>query len=393
MPYSIAIAGCGVAGLTAAILLARQGHRVTLFEQSAHVGPLGAGILLQPSGQLVLQEMGLLERIAASAERIDRLHAITHRGHTLIDLPYSAVALGMHAYGLHRGDLFMLLHAELVTAGVVLQLCSRIVRFAESASDVELFDAQDASRGRFDCLLAADGARSQLRHASALPASVFEYPHGVLWALGSCPAIAHKLYQVTRGTSLLCGLLPMGLNRCSFFWSLEKRHQDALFARDFSAWKNEVIAFIPESESIVSPLRSFEDLRYTTYLHVRMPRWHTSRFLLLGDAAHAMSPHLGQGINLALLDGFTLAHAFATAGSIPDAFTLYSHLRRAHIRYYAAVTYFLSPFFQSRGVVKGWGRDFFLPLIPHLPLAGPQTLLTMTGLKRSYFGGMLRLPI
>ena len=175
----------------------------------------------------------------------------------------------------------------------------------------------------------------------------------------------------------------MGLNRCSFFWSLEKRQKDALFASDFNTWKQEAIAFIPPCQSILAPLQSFHELPYTTYLHVRMPRWHTGRFLLLGDAAHAMSPHLGQGINLALLDGFTLAHAFTAAATLPEIFVLYSRLRRAHIRYYAAITYFLSPFFQSRGIIKGWGRDLFLPLIPHLPIIRRQTLLTMSGLKRS----------
>ncbi len=85
MPYTIAIAGCGVAGLTAALLLARKGHSVALFEQSPTIGPAGAGILLQPSGQLVLGRLGLLEQVTQNAETIERLHAITHRGKTLID--------------------------------------------------------------------------------------------------------------------------------------------------------------------------------------------------------------------------------------------------------------------------------------------------------------------
>ncbi|HEX4796651.1 MAG TPA: NAD(P)-binding protein [Humisphaera sp.] len=88
MIKSIAIAGCGVAGLTAAMLLARQGHRVSLFEQCPEVGPAGAGVLLQPSGQLVLARLGLLDRVVARAQRIDHLHALTHRGNTLVDLPY-----------------------------------------------------------------------------------------------------------------------------------------------------------------------------------------------------------------------------------------------------------------------------------------------------------------
>src|SRR5712691_10882773 len=61
-PYRVGIIGLGVAGATAAHLLAKAGHVVTLFERAQRVGPVGAGVLLQPSGQLVLKDLGLLER-------------------------------------------------------------------------------------------------------------------------------------------------------------------------------------------------------------------------------------------------------------------------------------------------------------------------------------------
>ena len=162
MSYSIAIAGCGVAGLTAGLLLARQGHQVSLFEQSSKLGPTGAGVLLQPSGQIVLAHLGLLDRVVERAERIERLHAITHTGRALIDLPYGELAEGMCAYGLHRGDLFSVLHAEAVAAGVKIVLDSRIVKFVNREDGVEVINHRDGSCGSFDFLIAADGARSAL---------------------------------------------------------------------------------------------------------------------------------------------------------------------------------------------------------------------------------------
>ncbi len=394
MPYSIAIAGCGVAGLTAALLLARQGHSVSLFEQSPTVGPAGAGILLQPSGQLVLERLGLLEQVTQNAEPIDHLHAITHRGKTLIDLPYAKAGAGLRAFGLHRGDLFTVLHRAVVEAGtsapgfrpgatprVNLQLDTRITRFTQQPGHIEIFDQTDASRGRFDFLLACDGSRSILREASGLAARIHEYFHGALWALGKSSVVRNKLFQVTRGTHQLCGLLPMGQDRCSLFWLLRKDQKDALFGQPFGAWKQSVIALVPQAQELLSTLHSFDDTRFTTYLHVRMPRWHTGRLLLLGDAAHAMSPHLGQGINLGLLDGLTLAHALEQSATPQAAFARYETLRRPHTNYYATITGLLTPFFQNRGVVKGFLRDLFLPLLPHTPWVAGQMLLTMTGLK------------
>jgi 2-polyprenyl-6-methoxyphenol hydroxylase-like FAD-dependent oxidoreductase len=77
--YRVGVVGMGVAGATIASLMARSGHDVTLFERVPRVGPMGAGILLQPSGQWVLDRLGLLDRVAEHAETIEELHAITNR--------------------------------------------------------------------------------------------------------------------------------------------------------------------------------------------------------------------------------------------------------------------------------------------------------------------------
>jgi len=392
MPYTIAIAGCGVAGLTAGLALARSGHRVTLFEQSTQVGPIGAGVLLQPSGQLVLAELGLLEQVTGHAEPIERLSARTHRGHTLIDLPYRHRPSEPCAYGLHRGDLFAALHAAVIEAGASIVLAAPIHRFAEEVNHVELFDSSGASRGTFDVLLAADGSRSSLRDASKLPVMKYAYPHGALWAVGRSDAVRGKLRQASRGSRQLAGFLPLGEGRCSLFWSLECRQLDALHAAGLDAWKQDVLRLMPEAAEMLSQIESFEQTRFATYLHVMMRRWHTSRMMLLGDAAHSMSPHLGQGINLALLDGLTIAGALNTTRSILEAFELHSQLRRAHVRFYSTMTFALSPFFQSRGFLKGLARDVGLPILPRIPTLRRQMVLTMSGMKRSVLGGTLTLP-
>jgi 2-polyprenyl-6-methoxyphenol hydroxylase-like FAD-dependent oxidoreductase len=392
MRYSIAIAGCGVAGLTAGLALARSGHRVTLFEQSLTVGPVGAGVLLQPSGQLVLAELGLLERVISRAEPIERLSARTHRGHTLIDLPYRHRAFDRTAYGLHRGDLFAALHSAVFEAGADIVLAAPIHRFVEQADHVDLFDATGASRGTFDLLLAADGSRSRLREASKLPLIKYAYPHGALWAVGRSDVVRNKLLQASRGSKQLVGLLPLGEGRCSLFWSLECRQHDALLTAGIDAWKQDVLRLMPEAAEMLSQIESFEQMRFTTYMHVMMRRWHTSRTMLLGDAGHSMSPHLGQGVNLALLDGLTIAAALNATRSIQDALKLHSKLRRAHIRFYSMMTFALSPFFQSRGLLKGLARDIGLPILPKIPILHGQMVLTMSGMKRSLLGGALKLP-
>ena len=90
---------------------------------------------------------------------------------------------------------------------------------------------------------------------------------------------------------------------------------------------------------------------------------HPSSFVLIGDAGHAMSPHLGQGVNLALIDAWTLAGCVDREQRCEQALASYARARRRHLRFYAAMTMALSPFFQADGRLLGLARDTGLPLV------------------------------
>src|SRR5688500_3271156 len=111
MSLRVGVIGCGTAGAAAAILLARAGCTVTVLERVAEPGPVGAGIMIQPTGQAVLAQLGLLDDIVARGARIDRLWFRTHTGRTLVDLRYAAVNRAWFGIGLHRGVLFEALYA------------------------------------------------------------------------------------------------------------------------------------------------------------------------------------------------------------------------------------------------------------------------------------------
>ena len=388
-PYRIGVVGFGVAGATSAHLLARAGHDVSIFERSRSVGPVGAGVLLQPSGQMVLSRLGLLEEVVARAEPIHELHALTHRGRNLIRLPYAEIGPDVKAYGLHRGDLFAVLHRAVRGVGVVEQLGCEIVSYHERPDCVVAIDSDGREHGPFDFLIAADGSRSALRRSSGLCRWSHEYQFGALWSIGESTAISGKLHQVVRGSKQLLGLLPMGNGRCSLFWSLRHDQKDALWSLGFDAWRASVLNLCPLAEEMLSRLRSFDEVAYTRYQHVWMKRWHTQRVLFLGDAAHAMSPHLGQGINLALIDALSFAIRLAQADGFRAAFGSHERDRRSHVRFYGTLTLALTPFFQSNGFIKGLGRDVALPILTHLPWVRGQMILSMAGLKGGFTRGRI----
>ncbi len=382
--YRVAICGCGIAGTTAAFLLAEQGHDVVLFEQAPKCGPVGAGILLQPSGQAVLEQLGLLEKVAANSATLRCLHAVTARGRQLVQLPYAELGDDVHALGVHRGHLFHVLHQRCLAAGVSIREDHKIQRRWAVKHDVFVADAREKRHGPFDFVIAADGSRSQLRTTCGLHVWTRPYRYAALWFVGTNHQITDKLYQVVRGAGVLVGLLPTGNDRCSLFWGVREDQWSRLREQSLVSWKHDVIELCPAAAETLDEINSFADLTFATYQQVWMPRWHDDHTVFLGDAAHAMSPHLGQGVNFALIDAFTFATALNNSHSPVEAFRGYECQRRRTVQFYWRITRFLTPFFQSDGIIRGWGRDVFLPMMPRVPWLRRQMLRTMAGLKSSW---------
>ena len=196
--------------------------------------------------------------------------------------------------------------------------------------------------------------------------------------------------MVERNRKLL-GLLPLGDGLVSMYWGLPVRDFERVRRAGLDALKRDILAFAPESAPVLNFIHDFEQFLFTNYRHVHVRPWHDDRVLLIGDAAHAMSPHLGQGINLALVDSWRLAESLRTSATPVAAFRRFRRQRRAHVRYYATITYLLSPFFQSDWGILGWGRDWTLPLLPYIPFVRRQMLMTVCGLKGGFFRGKIEL--
>lgn len=365
--YQIGIVGGGIAGTAAAVYLSRAGHRVTLFERAPVLGPIGAGILLQPSGQEALATLGLLDAVIARSEPIAELLAEQVSGRRLIRLPYAAADPSWTGYGVARGLLFSTL-LDACRAAEVEIVPDVAVAGYETTPEGAFLNAQSGERlGPFDFVLGADGSRSALRHAAGLDGRSREYDFGAMWAMGSCAAVTGHLYQVVRGTKVLIGILPLGLGRASLFWGDRREGTEAIRQGSFAAFREKVLALAPKAEQIFEEFQSFEQAAFTTYVHVACPRWSAERLLLIGDAAHAMSPHLGQGANLALADAEAFSRLLAETGDFPQSCAHFEAERRPPVLYLSRLSRFLTPFFQSGSRILGLGRDVALPILTAIP--------------------------
>ncbi|MFN8901968.1 MAG: FAD-dependent oxidoreductase, partial [Lysobacteraceae bacterium] len=187
----IAIVGYGTAGQALAALLARDGHRLQVFEQAEAPRPVGAGFLLQPTGLGALWQMGLLDAVMAHGQRIDRLFGDTPRGdnhRAVMDMRYAGLDARLFGWGLQRGALFEALRAAWPDHGRI----TTGTRIERAEDDGSLVDARGQRHGPFDLVIAADGAHSALRQSTLGVASMDAvYPWGALWCLCEDRGWAH----------------------------------------------------------------------------------------------------------------------------------------------------------------------------------------------------------
>jgi 2-polyprenyl-6-methoxyphenol hydroxylase-like FAD-dependent oxidoreductase len=394
-PLDVGVIGCGTAGPAAALLLARRGHAVTVYERFEVPRAIGAGIILQPTGQAVLRSLGLLDPVLAKGARLDGLHVRHPGGGSLLELRYRDLGDGLFGLGLHRGVLFEALYGALEREpGVRLRLgvtCEGLAR--EPGARFSVVDDAGRVHGPHDLVVVADGARSRLRDDTGLVRRDTPYPWGALWfvARDEGRLFERELHQVVEGTHTMLGLLPTGrgpsggelpsdVPLVSLYWSLRCDSLPEVRARRLPAFRDRVLALEPRAEGVLDQLDDIDQLLFSQYHDVVLSPWNTRAVVHLGDAAHAMSPQLGQGANLALWDARELARALdAEPVDLVRALDRYSRARRGHLGYYQWVTRLLTPFFQSDHEALGVLRDRCMPLASKVGLTRQAMLMGMSG--------------
>ncbi|MEO6598977.1 MAG: NAD(P)/FAD-dependent oxidoreductase [Polyangiaceae bacterium] len=390
---NVGIVGCGFAGAATAALLGRAGHQVTVYEEFDAPAAVGAGIILQPTGLSVLAELGVLDRVLERGARLEALQCVTPGGRTIFQLDYAHLAPGLFGLGMHRGALFQILYEAAVAAGATLRRSTTVARIVERPGKALVQDAAGATIDEHDLIVIANGARSDLRRQSGLLVRDKPYPFGALWFVARDPERLYvsRLRQIADGTRYMLGLLPTGLgssgsgteeHQVSLFWSIRMDRVDAFRRAGFVSWKAHILRFEPGAAFVLDQIQHVEQVLSAGYHDVVMSHWHTQRQVFVGDAAHAMSPQLGQGTNLALLDASALCAKLREPVPLTVALERYSRQRREHLDFYQFASRWLTPLFQSDLQALGPMRNFAMRLACGLPFFRSEMLRTMSGIKR-----------
>ena len=390
---TIAIAGCGPAGLATALLLHRDGHHVTLFDRFDTPRPVGSGLMIQPTGFAVLRELGLDGALLTHGARIDRLHGEAgSSGRVVLDVRYSA--LGDRAgfgVGVHRAALFTLLHDAVAAEGIAVETGCAVIGSESSAFDRRVLLLESGRRtGSFDLIVDALGTRTPLA-----PPTGRALAYGALWGTLDWPDDAGfdpaALEQRYRRASVMIGVLPVGRfpgaqrQQAALFWSLRADRLETWRTAGLDAWKAEVTALWPATQPLLDQIRSAERLTFARYAHRTLRSPAEAGMVHIGDAWHSASPQLGQGANMALLDAWALAQALRKGPDVATALACAVAMRRRHVHLYQALTALFTPVYQS--------DSRLLPLIRDRIVGPLSTLWPATRIQAAMVSGLIGDPL
>ncbi len=400
-----AIIGAGTAGLATAILLAREGHRVTIFEQVDQLSPVGAGLLLQPAGLAVFEHLGILDQALKLGAKVIGLEGQLADKRLLVNSHYHQAEAHRFGLGIHRATLCHVLTEKLAeySSQVTWRMSHCIEKIQEQQNEVRVLGLFKQHRfdDCFDAVLIANGARSQLRPKAWVKIDQ-PYPWGAAWTivpecLSLNPEILHQFYDRAK---IMMGILPTGAipsapqqRLSSVFWSLPTSQLHS-FLNDEAAeqqWLRQVEERWPEVAEWLKQLVSKEQNQpqwlSAQYRDVVMSQFGQGRIGVIGDAAHAMSPQLGQGANMALLDAWAFSQSLQTAKKNQQIewsiLWQHYHLQRSSsTQFYQFLSRLLTPLYQSDHWWAGGLRDLIFPWMYQIPYFRKEMAITISGLKK-----------
>ena len=332
----VIIVGGGIGGLFAANALIAHGLEVCVYEQAPALGEVGAGVYITPNSVRHLQRVGLGAAVEKWGARVGpKSHYFRHDGTPIAPVQVTDAAGWNATFGMHRADFVDFLAAAL-PAGVV-RCGHRAVGFEQAGERARVRFASGAV-AEADVVVGADGIHSELRpHVFPPSTPVF---HGTVayrglvsrerlpdwpmdrWQMWAGPKKHFLVFPVRHGEMVnYVGFVPVG-QEMKESWTAAG--DPDVLRREFEGWDPRIALVLKQVEKC---------FRWALYDREPLPTWSRGCLTLLGDAAHPMLPHLGQGANQSIEDGMALATILSQvdAAGVPAALLAYEKLRRERV--------------------------------------------------------------
>lgn len=333
MPFDILINGGGIAGPCLAFWLTRQGHAVTITEQASQLRTGGQAVDFRGPSLVVLESMGLLDQVRASATQMGPLVLVDERGKEVGRLPAEVISGELEIFW---GDLARILH-DAVREDVHYRFGVRVTALSDVGQRIEV-TFSDASTGKYDLVIGADGLHSGVRGLVFGPEEQYVTPlgqHFGFFDMENRLRLDHcgMACRLSGRTVMLQATAPDQSARASFYITdpqlvFDYRATEAnkrLFAERFIGMGWEV-------PNLLKGLAKAPEVYFDSIAQVHLSSYSRGRVCLIGDAAWCASPRSGMGTSLAAVGAYVLAHELrAGGGDYAAAFAQYQQLLAPYV--------------------------------------------------------------
>jgi 2-polyprenyl-6-methoxyphenol hydroxylase-like FAD-dependent oxidoreductase len=328
---TILVVGGGIAGLTTAAALHRHGFTTELVERQQSWHALGAGFLVQANGMRMLLSLGLAAGVEDAGVVVRRWQFYDEQGEVLSETDLEELwgdagpCVGIERSKLQRALLPGVgnLRCRLGTSVISLVQDDRRVSVGFS----------DGSTEDYDLVVGADGIRSTVR-ALTLTAAAPSDLGAMNWrSIAPIRPAGLTGLQMHMGDGCMFGLVPMGAGSAyGFAYVIQPRFHDPLEGR-LDRLRNRFATFGGRVQEYLASLERDDQVVCSAMEWMEFEKWHTGRVVLVGDAAHASSPMMGQGGCMAMEDACVLAEELRAAATVESALASYVSRRKARVEW------------------------------------------------------------
>jgi salicylate hydroxylase len=326
----IAIVGAGYGGAAAAKALSLLGADVTVYEQAPALGEVGAGIGLRPATMARFRQWGIFDAIAKVSSPSDYFEILTATGEPIMKDTWPEAGTEKQTYLIHRGD-FIAALTGVLPEGMV-QLDHKLEKI-EDKGDRSVLTFANGKTVEADLVVGADGIRSTVRKqlfSEKEPVFSGEHAYRAVISMDDAQGMVSddnlRMY-IGKGTKVY--LLPLR-HRNQLSFDITALNPDGAWAPAISS--DDMVATVAGFDERIVEITRGLDLKTVTIRSVwdidPVDNWHTDSVVIMGDAAHSMLHHQGQGANSAIEDAGALADALAEAGSVKEALALFQATRK-----------------------------------------------------------------
>lgn len=334
----VLVVGGGIGGLSAAIALRRKGYSVTVIERDPTWSVYGVGIIQQSNVVRAMDQLGVLDAFLDSACGFDAVEIYIPDGTRVARIPTPSLVPGKPSnVGIGRRALQKVLGDSVRTLGAEIRLGVTVEALDQDESGVSV-RFSDGGEARYDLVVGADGIYSQTRRMILPEAESPEFTGQAVWRYNFPRIEGLDALHVYNGPTGV-GLVPISAETMYMYATTPEPDNPRYPSQGLAAtMRGKLSATAPAIRALAEQITEDAEVVYRPLegMMVHGP-WHKGRVVLLGDAVHATTPHLGQGAGMAIEDALVLAEELSAAhdaGAKPEAaFEAYRARRYERCRY------------------------------------------------------------